>query len=202
MSYAKSLLIWMVITGSVLPLMAQQPTKPWSVLNDKKRSVILDTDIGNDIDDVLALDMLMKYIDDGKVDLLGVMNNKNSEYATRFLDLLLTWYGHSDIPIGKITDGPLLEGYGDYAKSIVEMNDSSGVIYPYSVTQHDTLMESHKLYRKLLATQPDQSVMVISIGFSTNLQRLLQSGPDEYSDLNGKELVAKKVYGLSLMGGS
>ena len=34
--------------------------------------VILDTDVGNDIDDVLAMQMLLNYEKKGKIDLLGI----------------------------------------------------------------------------------------------------------------------------------
>jgi inosine-uridine nucleoside N-ribohydrolase len=44
-------------------------------------------------------------------------------------------------------------------------------------------------------------VVIISTGFSTNLARLLESGPDKWSSLSGKELVAQKVKYLSLMAG-
>ena len=43
------------------------------------QKVIFDTDMGNDIDDALALDMLYKYMDAGKVDLLAVMVNKEGD---------------------------------------------------------------------------------------------------------------------------
>jgi inosine-uridine nucleoside N-ribohydrolase len=42
----------------------------------------------------------------------------------------------------------------------------------------------------------------VSVGFSTNIARLLQSPPDGYAALPGKELVAKKVKLLSVMAGS
>ena len=39
-------------------------------------AVIFDTDMGNDIDDALALDMLYKYADEGRIDLLAIPVNK------------------------------------------------------------------------------------------------------------------------------
>lgn len=42
---------------------------------------------------------------------------------------------------------------------------------------------------------------MVSIGYLTNLSRLLQSGPDKYSSLDGRALVAKKVNKLVIMGG-
>ncbi len=49
---------------------------------------------------------------------------------------------------------------------------------------------------------PDHSVIIISTGFSTNLARLLQSKGDNYSPLDGKALIAKKVKLLSMMAGN
>ena len=64
--------------------------------------VIFETDIGNDIDDALALDMLYKYMDQSKIDLLAVMLNKCAPAPAEFMDIMGTWYGYSDIPVGLI----------------------------------------------------------------------------------------------------
>ncbi len=179
---------------------AQTAKIPFKVA--KGASVILDTDMGNDIDDALALDMLFKYMDQGKLNLIGIMNNKGSDYSTRFLDLFSNWYGYPNIPIGQVKNGVVINDYVDYAKNMVEYNNEAGNIYPYARKDHEQFLESHKLYRKLLAAAPNNSVIIISVGFSTNLHRLLISQPDEYSKLNGRDLVAKKVNWISIMGGS
>ncbi len=168
---------------------------------DGRINVILDTDMGNDIDDALALDMLYKYADQKRVDLLAIMNNKQSDYSTRFLDLISTWYGYNKTPIGRIENGVHINDYVDYSKNMVEYNDTTK-LYKYSVKKHGNLLEAHKLYRKILAKQKDHSVVIVSVGFSTNLARLLQSGPDKYSPLSGVELVTKKVRYVSVMAGS
>lgn len=166
-----------------------------------KLNVIFDTDMGNDIDDALALDMLYKYVDQNKINLLAIMNNKSSDYSTHFLDMMNTWYGHKKIPIGRIEKGVFINDYVDYSKNMIAYNDSSK-LYSYSVKDHDQLPEAHTLYRKILAQQKDQSVVIISVGFSTNLYRLLRSGADKYSALSGVDLVRKKVKYLSIMAGS
>src|SRR5690606_27032954 len=61
--------------------------------------------------------------------------------------------------------------------------------------------EGYKLLRKLLASQPDNAVTLVVVGFHTNIARLLQSGPDEFSKLDGVELVKRKVRLLSVMAG-
>src|SRR5690606_4878210 len=57
------------------------------------------------------------------------------------------------------------------------------------------------LYRRILAEQPDNSVTIVTVGYLTDLSYLLQSGPDKYSSLTGRELVEKKVKHLICMGG-
>jgi purine nucleosidase len=57
------------------------------------------------------------------------------------------------------------------------------------------------LLRKVLAAQPDKSVVIVQIGFSTNLARLLDSKPDAVSSLDGPTLVKQKVRLLSAMAG-
>ena len=61
--------------------------------------------------------------------------------------------------------------------------------------------DSVALYRKVLASQEDHSVVISSIGLLTNLAALLQSGPDVYSSFTGHALVASKVRLLAVMGG-
>lgn len=195
----KILTLFAVCIGVTVNVSAQSVKNPFQ--SKEKIPVIFDTDMGNDIDDTLALDMLMKYQDDNKINLLSIMNNKDSGYSTRFLDMFTTWYGYRDIPIGKIDNAVKLNDYVDYAKNMVEMNDKEKPLYRYS-RDYKTHLDAHVLYRKVLAAQPDNSVVVISVGFLTNLHRLLETPADEYSPLNGKELVAKKVKYLSVMGGS
>ena len=164
--------------------------------------IILDTDIGNDVDDALALDMLYKYQDQGVVKILGILTNKDTKYAPEFVDIMNTWYGYPKIPIGTISNGVLLDDYVNYAENVCVLNNEDGTpMFKRSYKNYDKLLPSHILYRKLLAAQPDNSVTVITIGFSTNLARLLETPGDKYSPLTGRELVAKKVRLVSVMGG-
>jgi inosine-uridine nucleoside N-ribohydrolase len=157
--------------------------------------VIYETDMGNDVDDALALDMLYKYQDSGLVKLVAISTNKNSRYSARYIDILNTWYGYPDIPVGEVKNGANSQGDShDYAQTVCEY-------IPAFKCSKDSFSESVALYRKVLASQPDHSVIIISTGFSTNLARLLQSKGDNYSPLDGKALIAKKVKLLSMMAG-
>ncbi len=48
--------------------------------------LIVETDMGNDIDDALAFDLIYKAMDDGRVDLLAIGNHKLSPTATDYID--------------------------------------------------------------------------------------------------------------------
>ena len=92
--------------------------------------VIFETDMGNDIDDALALDMLFKYMDDEVIDLLAIMNNKGSDYSTHFIDMMCTWYGYPDIEIGRIEDGVTIDDYVDYAKNVFDIKEEGFSLLP------------------------------------------------------------------------
>ena len=166
-------------------------------------NLIMETDIGNDIDDALAMDLLYKYLDAGKIILMAVNINKEGTAPAEYVDILNTWYGYSDIPIGVIRDGADCENDAtNYAKAVVDMKDSTGApAFARSLKEYDSLPDAHILYRKLLAGAEDESVVIASVGFSTNLIRLLDTQADEYSELSGKDLVAKKVRLLVTMAG-
>lgn len=136
--------------------------------------VIFETDMGNDIDDALALDMLFKYMDDEVVDLLAIMNNKDSDYSTHFIDMMCTWYGYPDIEIGRIKHGVNIDDYVDYAKNVFDIKEEVETLFKESKDDHGALLQSHDLYRRVLTEQPDTSVTIISVGFSTNLACLLE----------------------------
>lgn len=163
-------------------------------------SVIFETDMGNDVDDALALDMLYKYIESDKVNLLMIGTNKISEYSAGYLDIMNTWYGHN-IPIGTVTDGSFIDNADNFVRATCLLEKEGVPVFKRTIKEHAAFPKAVALYRKTLAAQPDHSVYIISVGFSTNLAQLLDTQPDEYSPLTGKELVAQKVKLLSTMMG-
>ncbi len=162
--------------------------------------LIFDTDLGNDVDDVLALGVIHALESRGECKLLSVTVSKDNPLAARFCDLVDTFYGRGDIPIGKVRDGKTPEE-GKFVRGPVTAVDDGRARYPHDITGGDGTPEAAMLLRKVLAAQPKQSVVIVVIGFSTNLARLLQTGPDDASPLSGRELVAEKVRLLSMMGG-
>lgn len=192
---------------SFLFLIALSSCTPKSNQNSKiisdAQNIIFETDIGNDVDDALALDMLYKYMDAGEINLLGIMINKEGIYPPEYVDIMNTWYGYPNVPVGIIHNGADCENDAtNYAKCVDLMENENGKpLFQRSLKDHSNLPEAHILYRKILAQQPDHSVTIVSVGFSTNLARLLDTPADDFSPLSGKELVASKVKLLCTMAG-
>lgn len=169
----------------------------------EKMNIIFETDMGNDVDDALAIDMLYKYNKQGRINLMAVMLNKEGEFPSKYIDLLNTWYGQKRIPIGvSPRDDRSRVAGANYTQVIVESKDEKGKpLYKRSIKDYDTLLPAVKLYRKLLAKADDASVTIVSVGFSTNLALLMDSQADEYSTISGMELIKKKVARLVTMAG-
>ena len=163
-------------------------------------SIIFDTDIGNDIDDTLALGLIHALESQGECKLLAVTITKDNRYAAPFVDLVNTFYGRGGIPIGVVHKGVTPED-GNYARAVSTAEDKGQLRYPHKLRDGRDASEATSLLRKVLAGQPDSSVVIVQVGFSTNLARLLDSKPDEVSPLDGMALVKKKVRLLSAMAG-
>jgi len=163
--------------------------------------VILDTDIGSSTDDLFALEMLHRYHDEGRCRLLGVVVDREGEDYAACTDVMNTYFGHGDLPIGLERDGiknPRV--FTDY-RNLRNVNDNGRTLFAHTIEDYSALPDGWKLYRQLLASQPDGSVSICSVGFVTCLAHLLESKPDDLSPLTGVELVRKKVKALYLMAG-
>ena len=181
-----------LVVGCVATAVAAKPVK-----------IIFDTDMGNDVDDAVALDMLYKYVDEGTIDLLGIISSKREGGSVKYIDAMNTLYGYPNIPIGIAKIYPE-ENYVDtrtskglnYADYTVANNT-----YAHTVKDWDALPDGYKLFRELLSREADHSVVVVAVGFSTNLARLMASPGDEFSPLDGKTLFAQKVEKVVIMAG-
>ena len=169
----------------------------------ERTNIIFETDMGNDVDDALAIDMLYKWHREGRIRLMAVMLNKEGLAPVQFIDLLNTWYGCRRIPIGTTSRREQSRVAGkNYTQVVCEEKDAKGrPLYKRSIKDYASLPTAVALHRRLLAAAADQSVTIVSVGFSTNLAELLASTPDEFSPLGGRELVAQKVARLVVMAG-
>ena len=163
--------------------------------------LIFDTDMGNDVDDVMALCMIHNLVNRGTVELLAVTITKDHPQAAAFVDAVNTFYGHPDVPIGIVTNGATPEA-GKFNVLADARNEDGAPRYPHRLQSGKDAPEAVGLLRKVLAAQPDHSVTLVQVGFFTNYRRLLESVPDEHSPLDGRDLIAKKVKLLSVMAGA
>jgi inosine-uridine nucleoside N-ribohydrolase len=157
---------------------------------------IYDTDIGNDIDDALALAIIHALESRGEAKLLAVTVTKDNAWPGPYVDLVNTSYGRRDIPIGTVRDGKTRDD-GNYLRQICQ----SGV-YPHRLLNGRSAHNAVQLLRRVFAAEQDGSVVIVQTSFCTNLARLMTSAPDGISSLPERELVRLKVRLISLMGGN
>lgn len=163
--------------------------------------LIFDTDMGNDVDDVMALEMIHNLQKRGACELLAVTVTKDHPQAAAFVDAVNTFHGYPDVPIGVVKGGATPEA-GKFNKLADEKNEDGSFRYPHDLLSGNDAPEAVGLIRKLLAAQPDQSVALAQVGFFTNFARLLDSKGDEHSPLSGRDLIKQKVTVLSIMAGA
>ena len=164
--------------ATFLPFVRQDPVK-----------VIFETDMCTDFDDAGALACLHAMADAGECEILATVANTRDCLSVAMCEIVNSYYGRPDIPVGCARDfgvGPkemdvhrkifasTVEKYGKWVK---HANSSDAP-------------EAVEVYRKVLSAQPDKSVTICSVGFLTNLRKLLETD---------RELVERKVKRLVAM---
>jgi hypothetical protein len=155
--------------------------------------IILDTDIASDVDDVGAVALLHALANRGEAKILAMGVAVDNPWSALCLDAINTYFHRPEIPIGVIK-GHAVKDSSKYAQDIASH-------FPHDNDDIDDLLDAPTLYRQVLAKQPDGSAVIVSIGMLTNLRNLLESGPDEFSPLGGRDLVKQKVRAWVCMGG-
>ena len=149
--------------------------------------IIFDTDMGPDYDDVGALTVLHALSSKGECEILATVASDGHPDIAPTIKVINAYFGKPDIPIGIPTEhAPNFTANNNWNDSLITRFEGlikSGIDYPRSVD----------IYRKVLASQPDQSVTIVTVGFTSNLYDLIKSEPDDFSSLNGMGLVKKKV---------
>lgn len=156
--------------------------------------LIFDTDMGNDVDDALALAVIHALESRGEAKLLAVTLTKDNRYAAPYVDLVNHFYGRGSVPIGVVKNGPTPKD-APMIQVPAERRDEHGLLlYPRRIMNGADAPEAAPLLLKILAAQPGASVVIVQVGFSTNLAKLLTLP-------GARDLIAKKVRLLSTMAG-
>lgn len=158
-------------------------------------SIIFDSDLGPDYDDVGALAFLHAMADSGKVKILATIASNKHELVAPSIEVINTYFGRPELPLGAPkTEGVNIGSSQHWADSIVAK-------YPHKTNTTSEVEDAVTVYRKILTSQPDNSVTIVTVGFLTNMNNLLKSQADGISPLSGMDLVSKKVKKLVSMAG-
>src|SRR5271168_4509217 len=119
--------------------------------------VIFDTDMGNDVDDALALAMLHAFANRGEVKLLAVTVSKDNPWAAEYVRLVDEYYGRGSIPVGIVHDGKTKDD-GLYVRQVCELHGR----HPDKSAVQDAV----ELLRKTLAGESDGAVTMMAGNFA------------------------------------
>lgn len=162
---------------------------------EQQASIIFDTDMGPDYDDVGAIALLHALADSGEAKILATIASTGYEGVSAVISTLNTYFNKRSIPVG------VPKGKAVMLKDEQHWTDTLLARYPHRINRNDETQNAIDVYRKVLAEQPDNSVTIVTVGFLTNIADLLRSPADQFSELSGKELIKKKVKHLVSMAG-
>lgn len=169
-----------------------------SQAGNNKVNLIFDTDMGPDYDDVGALTVAHALADSGLVNILATVSSNKDERVVPCIEVINTYFGRPNIPVGapKSPGGVTMT-----AGNKVKWTDALPKNYKHKTKKTSDSPDAVEVYRQILSKQPDNSVVICTVGFFTNLKDLLLSEADGYSSLSGIDLVKKKVKLLVSMAG-
>ncbi len=160
------------------------------------KKIILDHDLGPDCDDAAAICIAVKAHMKGEINCLAItscMNTSMSAYAGAAVPHYL---GCNDIPFAynneRSATGANVRCCGTPATQYWNKQSAWPTIY------HNT-----PLLREILANNGNErDILFITVGPLTTLYCLFNSGADQFSDMNGRELWAANVYSYVCGGGN
>lgn len=164
-------------------------------------NLILDADFGSSTDDLFALMMINHFMDEGRVDLKGIIVDREGAKNAGVVDIFNTYYGHPNVPVGLERNGVKNPRCFIPYNGICDLKDVHGNPMFKRSFDENKCMEGYKLYRKLLSEAKDKSITVVAIGFMTTIAQLFESGADEYSNEKGVDLFGKKVKAVYIQSG-
>jgi inosine-uridine nucleoside N-ribohydrolase len=185
-------IIFLIATAMIFGSCQQKPAPTTPI------SILFDTDMGGDYDDVGALTILHALADNGEARILATVSSNRYELTAPCVNVINTYFKRPELPVGAPLEGP----YEPDSWHTDKWTDALVTNFPHTLQATADAPDAVQVYRRTLAGEPDTSVVVVTVGFFTNLAALLQSPPDQYSDLDGKQLVSKKVKRLVSMAGA
>jgi hypothetical protein len=148
--------------------------------------VVFDSDMDGDCDDVAALALLHVLADRGEARILATLASCRSDGTPSCLDAINTYFGRGDLAVGVPKAG--LRRPSKYTRAVA-------TACPHDLKSVEEAEDAVEVYRRVLGAQPDGSVVVVTVGFHTNVAALLRAP-------GGEDLVRRKVKHWVCMGGN
>lgn len=164
--------------------------------------IIFDSDLGNSIDDALALALLYGFQRKREARVVSISLSKSSLKAAAFCDAVARFYAQAAgdehrriLPIGLLVDGKMPEDTPMITAPLSKRKVDGVLAYECQVHKLNDTADPSALIRNAFTAQHDQNCIVALTGQATNLAKVL--------DLPGiKELIVAKVRFLAFAGGS
>lgn len=176
------ILIAALILGFQAAVSSAQPTK-----------IFCDTDMLTDCDDAGALAVLHALADKGECEILATVCSVSEVDSAVTVAAINTYYGRPDLSLGVVR-----------GKSVMMQSKFAGPLAKEfrERTKFDSkIPDAVAVYREVLEKQPDESVVVVTLGYLTNLKSLLQQAATA-DHLSGADLVKRKAKTLVCLGGN
>lgn len=146
---------------------------------------IWDADLKSDVDDVGAIAIGIKLTKLGYVAPDCLLLSNSQTVMSPAMSGMFAFYGvNCPISSGPVT--AMDSGTNSYAAAMTAFGKNT-------IASNTGLLNSVQLARKKLANVPDKSRTWLCLGFLVNIQDFLQSPPDAYSPLTGKQLWDAKI---------
>ncbi|MGH9962227.1 MAG: nucleoside hydrolase, partial [Pyrinomonadaceae bacterium] len=167
--------------------------------------IVFDCDMGNRIDDALALALLYGFDGKNEARVVSVSVSKSNLQAAAFCEVVGRFYAGAvsgafvsfrrTLPVGLSTDARMPEDTPMLTVPLSKRDGEGKLVYDHSILKLNDTAETTALIRNTFTAQHDQNCIVVLAGPATNLVKVL--------DLPGsKDLISRKVRFLSLMGGA
>ncbi len=174
---AEFVLFALILTSCFMPAARSQAASDAANAASSPQKVIIDTDIGDDIDDAFALALALKS---PELKVLGVTTTfGNTEMRARLVDRYLKAIGRSDIPVfaGPMTRTDNVMTQAAYAKQAPEREFADG---------------SEFILRE--AREHPGEITLIGIGPLFTVQRAIERAPAAFKNLKRVVIMGGSVY--------
>lgn len=156
--------------------------------------IFFDTDMETDCDDAGALAVLHALADNGECEILATVVSVRDPASLMTVDAINAYRGRAGLPAGMVIGDEGVLEKSSYASRIAAE-------FPHRFRGLSKLPDATTVYRDVLEKQPDRSVVVVTVGYLTNLGKLLEF-PAGDGHASGADLIRTKVAKWVCMGGN